>query len=543
MRTSLTGATRVLGLLCILVTTFTFAVIAQPSLVISPDTITFPASVMAGKTRTDILWLKNTGDQILNIYQVEALPDSSNPPKPPWLTVATFGPLDIAAGDSTLVFVYTYGDPDLAGLDICRPGRIRVVSSAPAPRDTLYCFVCLLVRSISSLTSSLDTLSTGCTDLVVSSTGNFGNGGAGNVNMDYFGPADCDIGLNSRGNSRVYLYDGSPIIIRRPSPGSYVASWSMYGDHRFVRAPGGKPDSAFSTSSYDAYTTGTLLTADSLVKVEITWYAPKHADTCNFINQKLLLFPAVSGSAVTSLQIGQAFDFDVPTDSGTTNVAGSDPTRRMVWQRGFNSSDTVTDCADNARRYGGAGLLRWYLKNKFYSDVLYGGAIAAADVYVEPTGGFIADSISRAMHVAGYTSESRVTDQFGLLTYQDGPNGFTLPANDTLFIYSAIATVNTAESINAGLDSLKMAMDRAKNFLKNGFWECCESPHRGNVNMMGIIDLADLSCLVSYLTGGGYHLPCYGDANVNGVGIVDLGDLSALVSYLTGGGFVLPLCP
>ena len=31
--------------------------------------------------------------------------------------------------------------------------------------------------------------------------------------------------------------------------------------------------------------------------------------------------------------------------------------------------------------------------------------------------------------------------------------------------------------------------------------------------------------------------------NVNGTGIVDLADLSALVSYLTGGGYVLPNCP
>jgi hypothetical protein len=65
----------------------------------------------------------------------------------------------------------------------------------------------------------------------------------------------------------------------------------------------------------------------------------------------------------------------------------------------------------------------------------------------------------------------------------------------------------------------------------------------GDVNMKGIVDLADLSSLVSYLTGGGYLLPCPDEANVNSVGIVDLTDLSALVSYLTGGGYVLPNCP
>lgn len=71
---------------------------------------------------------------------------------------------------------------------------------------------------------------------------------------------------------------------------------------------------------------------------------------------------------------------------------------------------------------------------------------------------------------------------------------------------------------------------------------CC-SGTTGNINLTGIVDLSDLSALVSYLTGGGYTLPCEPEANINAVGIVDLSDLSALVSYLTGGGYVLPNCP
>ncbi|PWB72971.1 hypothetical protein C3F09_05885 [candidate division GN15 bacterium] len=72
---------------------------------------------------------------------------------------------------------------------------------------------------------------------------------------------------------------------------------------------------------------------------------------------------------------------------------------------------------------------------------------------------------------------------------------------------------------------------------------CCCAGTTGNVNYTGIVDLSDLSSLVSYLTGGGYVLPCPNESNVNATGIVDLSDLSALVSYLTGGGYVLPNCP
>jgi len=71
---------------------------------------------------------------------------------------------------------------------------------------------------------------------------------------------------------------------------------------------------------------------------------------------------------------------------------------------------------------------------------------------------------------------------------------------------------------------------------------CCAGT-TGDVNSVGIVDLADLSALVSYLTGGGFLLPCRAEANVNAMGIVDLSDLSALVSYLTGDGYLLPNCP
>lgn len=72
---------------------------------------------------------------------------------------------------------------------------------------------------------------------------------------------------------------------------------------------------------------------------------------------------------------------------------------------------------------------------------------------------------------------------------------------------------------------------------------CCVGT-TGNVNGLGIVDLTDLSWLVSWLIEPGGYVPrCMEEANVNGQGIVDLADLSALVSYLTGDGYLLPPCP
>jgi len=418
---------------------------------------------------------------------------------------------------------------------------ILVTTAFSLPQD-----VTSVGKSGQSPAETLDTLSTSCLDLVVNSNGNFGNNSAGTVNMDYFGPTDCDTGLNSRGNSRVYLGEGSPIIIRRLTSTTYVASWSIYGDNRFVRAPGGNPESAFSTSSYNAYTTGTLLTADSSVKVELTWYAPTHADSCNFVVQKMLVFPATISSPVANLQIGQAFDFDIPTDSGTANnVSGSDAARRMVWLRGFNSTDTVTDCVDNGRRYGGAALLNWYMKSRTCLDSLWSGSAEASDMLRDPLGHLIPDSVSKTMHIAGYGVRPAITDQIGLLTYRDGMAGYTLPANDTLTIITAIATVRTAASAYAGLDSLKKAIDKAKMFNWKTLHQCggCCVGKRGNVNCVGIVDLSDLSAFVSYLTGGGFVLCCLEEADMNGNGVIDLWDISCLISMLTGGWCAPADCP
>ncbi|MFZ1683751.1 MAG: right-handed parallel beta-helix repeat-containing protein [Candidatus Zixiibacteriota bacterium] len=70
---------------------------------------------------------------------------------------------------------------------------------------------------------------------------------------------------------------------------------------------------------------------------------------------------------------------------------------------------------------------------------------------------------------------------------------------------------------------------------------CCYGLRRGDLNLSGMVDLADLAYLVAYLIQGN-PLPCLSAANVNGVQIVDLADLAALVSYLTGGGYSPGIC-
>ena len=210
------------------------------------------------------------------------------------------------------------------------------------------------------------------------------------------------------------------------------------------------------------------------------------ADSCNFIIQRLRVFPATIGSPVTNLQIGMYYDFDLPSDSGNNaNVGGTDCLYRMAWQRGFNSADGQSDCADNSTRYAGVGSIIWFMKNKSCFDSLSSARTVGVDKLTNQSGQLIPDSLSNVMHSSGYTSDTRVTNQASIITIKDGPNGYTLPGNDTLTVFSALMAVRDAASTEAGLDSLKRATEKARWWILTHVGVCasCCAGKTGNVNM------------------------------------------------------------
>lgn len=66
-----------------------------------------------------------------------------------------------------------------------------------------------------------------------------------------------------------------------------------------------------------------------------------------------------------------------------------------------------------------------------------------------------------------------------------------------------------------------------------GCGACCQGT-TGNVNMLGEVDLSDLSTLAAYLTlTPKPQIACQEEANVDGNSGIDLSDLSRLIAYLT----------
>jgi len=124
-----------------------------------------------------------------------------------------------------------------------------------------------------------DTISTSCLALSVGSNGNMGQNATDSVNMDYYRKGDCDTGRNGRGDEAIYLYDGSPVVIRHAGVNNERVSWSIYSDGfvsenglKPMTGPGYAPHGSFSTASYDGFFSGTFVTIDSLVKLEKTWW-------------------------------------------------------------------------------------------------------------------------------------------------------------------------------------------------------------------------------------------------------------------------------
>jgi hypothetical protein len=258
------------------------------------------------------------------------------------------------------------------------------------------------------------------------------------------------------------------------------------------------------------------------------------------------VFPYTIGLSVSNLAIGDVFDFDVPSDSGEFyNIGGTDPTRRLVYQRGFDSPDTVFDCYNNGLRYAGAALLSMKFKTGFTLDTaLYGGYNAANDSFVYPEGTFVPEQLWANMQSTGYSNESRITDLHSMLIYKNGAAnvGFTLPANDTLTIWTAVAVVRpTGGTVAQGLDSLKREIDKARKWYSrmgpiDFSCGCCCIGTRGNVNASPneTPDLSDLSLLIAHLIQNPRPaLPNFREADVSADCAIDLSDLSILIAYLT----------
>ncbi len=71
---------------------------------------------------------------------------------------------------------------------------------------------------------------------------------------------------------------------------------------------------------------------------------------------------------------------------------------------------------------------------------------------------------------------------------------------------------------------------------------CCVG-ERGDVDMSGEVNVADLTYLVNYIFNGGLPSPCEEEADIDGSGDINVADVTALVAYIFQGGAPPAACP
>ncbi len=243
---------------------------------------------------------------------------------------------------------------------------------------------------------------------------------------------------------------------------------------------------------------------------------------------------------------------DFETDKGWTVSGGA---YQGTWERVVPSNNGLT--GDPTSDYDGSGKC-YVTGNQFGNSYVMGGYTYLTSPVFDVSG---QDAFVRfAVWFSDYRGRRSLTHTMRIYMSNDSGTTWTLvqsippgptatggwheyeflardfmPTTSKMQLRFDAYNINSNSIVEAGVDAIRVVR------LTCDTLGCCEGV-TGNVDAAGIVDLSDLSALVSYLTGGGYILPCDEEANVNTAGIVDLSDLSALVSYLTGGGYVLPNC-
>jgi hypothetical protein len=369
--------------------------------------------------------------------------------------------------------------------------------------------------------------------------GNFGDNAYGST-LDYGYQGDCEW---------VYLYDGSPLIARFTGI-EYKADFFIHSDDRFKRPLDGQPKvPTASTSDYEVFETGTFVTNEGNIALEMTWYSPTASDSCNFVIQCLKLY-SWDGSTNENVAIGQAIDWDIPAETGANNTGGSSSNAKMIYQRG-----TGNNCIDNDTRFGGQALIGITYENGDCMDTSvtpYAGYTGLNSVDIWPYGGFVAEDVYNQMQVSGYNANPTAADQYSLMTFL---NDETIGPDDTIYVYSALATTwlgNESILIDYIMQARKWTVDYVAPAC--GLPSCCIG-RVGDANDSGEDDptIGDVSIMIDalFVSSNMSLINCLAEADVNQSGGADpqeeditIGDISYLIDYLfiTGESLGLPDC-
>jgi hypothetical protein len=529
-----------------------------------------PTYVKPGEYLDTTLMIENIGNALLT-YTVTIEEDNGTPG---WLSISNFtGSLPSGLGGEEV------GDIRLNTNLMTTPGnyygRLHFEGNDPyvLPRDVEI----ELIIADTIAWPSWDEVNSNCLSLSVSNYGNMGHDGEGTNNMDYYG-VDCDT------TAQVYLYDGSPLVGRIAGSDTLISSsiWnaSFTSDYSFRPLGEELTTKTCGALNADVYHSGAFTTQDSAIGLAKVWVAPQ--DNCEFIVEHLTVW-SLDGGAHDGLTLGEAIDWDIPTDyhpddtgfeRSAANTGGVDGTRALVYQQGFEAygdgADTLYpfNCQNNDDRFGGNAFVESYLNDVYRTDQPYGGFIGENDS-TQDTYGFFPGKLFYLMAQPGMFGCDSLEDLHTVLTYEHGLN---LGASDVYEAVTVLATIHEGT-----LGDLQVAIDAGKAwYFANGGMSMFDDlvDDLGNPTPNGIIDVCESCCANMgnfYQTDpGGFPLPpaelmfnaadiddyinwqynypqrepdCPDEIDADGDGFPSSADIDYLIAYLYQGGPAPVPCP
>ncbi len=343
-----------------------------------------------------------------------------------------------------------------------------------------------------------------------------------------------------------YLYDGFLILGNSATTLTYSTAVDLTGNginFPTVSNPFGFLYAATASMVGDSTGSAIQRTAagkgynrDSTLQFDVTWYASKIPDSCNFFVGQFKITKGPKAGAVNNLTIAYYCDWDVPSDTGSNNYGGVDATKYMLYQRGSYPGGV----ANNTNRYAALGGAR-------EGGKIVGGFVVDNNVYIYPESGWENDSLWNRMNILAQ-------DSYNAGPYPD-PLAGTGPADDlsmVLVLAKGQTVATTADTVFAGvvlagqpvaggtLAGVKTAMDLGYKFMCNRNLvpgaQQCQTCKCGDADNSGAWSISDAVYLINYIFAGGPApaQTCLGDAD--GSKAISISDAVYLINYIFAGG-------
>ncbi|UCD95388.1 MAG: hypothetical protein JSU69_04895 [Candidatus Zixiibacteriota bacterium] len=569
----------------------------SPVLAVTPGGIYDPTWTKPGIQLDTVIRLENIGNAPLNVATI--LPVEITGPDG-WLDVADYGPFTILESSPNFhdLTVYLNHNGTISTGPGGYEGQLEIESNNV--NGTVYYDIYVIVADSVQFPEEAD-IRTACTRLIFNNAGGMGKGGnppLGGYNLNHFD--DCDTTDNASGaddHAGVYIYDGSPFILRVNDAGDTVFNYYMF-DADWLSNDGFRPLEGLYVDSgtyadYQYGYTGKFLTKDSAIAIELEYFAPKDGDSCEFLVLKERVYNNTDAE-ITGVYVGEAFDWDVPSDSGVQNGSGYDKTsgensRDFMYCYGgewaLDTTDegevTNDDCVLGDDRYAGMAFYNGY-------KVAYGAPDDSLENpegpwwthinadWVYPAGGFVGEQIYRKIIDMGTSwqewqpiapsAESVYVDLNMIAVF----GNFDLGVKDTLVFVKILATEN-----DGALAGILETVDQAREWIAGrpeifawpelplgkccygtpptcahvieddcidlvGDWEeggdcsepcgCCVDP--GDADDNSAINILDVTFIINYLYKNGPTPACVDQADADGNNSVNILDVTHIINYL-----------